>query len=432
MTDHRRHRDFLMALYDAALARVRAESCLGPHLPPAPQDGRLIILGAGKAAADMARVAEAHYRQQLGADFAQLCTGLVVTRYGHGAATTQIEVVEAGHPNPDAAGLQAAERILALAESATAEDLVLVLLSGGGSALLSLPRPGISLEEKRALTGALMKKGAGIAELNTVRKALSAIKGGRLAAAAAPARVITLAVSDVPGDDPAIIASGPTVADTAPPGRAREILRRYGLAVPEVLETDADAPPLPPEAAQSRYVLVARPADALAAAKAYAEAAGFSVEVLGDDLEGEAGALARQHAQMALESAPAGAGTVWLSGGEVTVTADGEMGEGGPNQEYALALCQALGGERSIYALSCDTDGNDGGRGRADDPAGALVDPDTLKRARKGGFDAADFLARHDSGGFFSQTGDLVRTGPSLTNVNDFRAILRLGATKEE
>lgn len=427
---HQSSRAFLLELFDTALARVRAQSCLPPFLPPPPSDGRLILLGAGKAAADMVRVAEAHYRARLGSRFTDICTGLAVTRYGHGADTQHIEVVEAGHPEPDDAGLQATRRILQLALSAAENDLVLVLLSGGGSALLTQPRPGLSLEEKRSTISALMQKGAGITELNIVRKALSAIKGGRLAAAAAPARIVTLAISDVAGDDPAIIASGPTVPDHQDPGTAVDILNAYQVKLPSVLRSAEARPPILTRPERSEYHLIATPGQALAAAKAHAERSGYRVCLLGDAIEGEARAVAAEQAALVLGAAPHSCGqnrgVVYLSGGEVTVTAeDGVMGQGGPNQEFMLALALALNGARHIHALSCDTDGNDGGGGHADDPAGAVIGPDILIRARSAGLDPAQALMRHDSGQFFLGTGDLVRIGPTLTNVNDFRAIMR-------
>ncbi len=423
----------LMELFQTAVARVRADTCLAAFLPPAPSDGRLIILGAGKAAADMARVAEHHYSQQMGDRFERATTGLVVTRYGHGAATRHIEIAEASHPNPDEAGLKATQRILALAEGATKNDLVLVLLSGGGSALLTLPKPGITLEEKRRTVRSLMQQGANILELNTVRKALSSIKGGKLAMAAAPAKTVTLAISDVPADDPSIIASGPTVIDPAPPLKAKEILAKYEVPIPSVLENEDNDLTAQERLPGNEYHLIATPAAALEAAKSHAETLGYQVQILGDSLEGEACLLAEKQADLALATAPRGQGTILLSGGEVTVTAkDGVLGQGGPNQEYALALALALDGRKNIYALSCDTDGNDGGSGLADDPAGALIDPDTLHRARIDGVDPSDALIKHDSGGFFHSTGDLVRTGPTFTNVNDFRAILCLPETKAE
>ena len=400
-------------LLDAALASAQPAQCLAPHLPEPPA-GRTVVVGAGKAAATMARAVEDHWSGPL--------EGLVVTRYGHRVPTARIEVVEAAHPVPDAGGREAAARILSLAEGLSADDLALCLISGGGSALLTLPAPGIELADKQAMTGALLRSGAAIDEINCVRKHLSAIKGGRLGAACHPARVVSLLISDVAGDDPAVIGSGPTVPDPTTFTDALDVLRKYGIAEPAAvvrhLERGLEETPKEgdPRLAEAETRMVATPAMALAAAAEAAREAGYEPLVLGDALEGEARALAREHARLAREAAP---GTVLLSGGEATVTVTGE-GRGGPNAEYALALALALDGAPGVFATACDTDGIDG----TEDNAGALVTPDTLSRAREAGEDAAGRLAANDAYGFFARIDDLVMTGPTLTNVNDFRAIL--------
>jgi hydroxypyruvate reductase len=337
-------------------------------------------------------------------------------------------MIEAGHPIPDAAGLESAAQALRLAESAGADDLVLVLMSGGASANWIAPA-GITFAEKQAVTRALLRSGANIGEINTVRKHLSRIKGGRLARAAHPARVVTRAISDVPGDDPAVIGSGPTVPDPSTLADARAILEKFNLDVPpavtRALSDAANESPKPadPVFAQSDYVLVARPADAFAAARKAAERAGREVVFLGDRVEGEAREIAAAHARLARELQAAGRRAVILSGGELTVTIRGK-GRGGPNQEYALALSLALAGTTGIAALAADTDGTDGGGGAADDPAGARLDGQTATRARALGLDPAAFLADNDSTGFFERAGGLLRPGPTFTNVNDFRAIV--------
>ena len=403
----------LRRLLDAALASARPAQCLPPHLPEPPA-GRTVVVGAGKAAATMARAVEDHWAGPL--------EGLVVTRYGHRVPTAKIEVVEAAHPVPDAGGREAAARILSLAEGLSADDLALCLISGGGSALLTLPAPGLELADKQAVTGALLRSGAAIDEINCVRKHLSAIKGGRLGAACHPARVVSLLISDVPGDDPAVIGSGPTVPDPTSFADALAVLSEYGIAEPDAvirhLESGAEETPkqgdLRLAGAETR--IVATPAMALASAAEAARNAGYEPVILGDALEGEARALAREHARLARNAAP---GTVLLSGGETTVTVTG-AGRGGPNAEYALALALALDGAPNIFATACDTDGIDG----TEDNAGALVTPDTLARAGTVGEDGAARLAANDAYGFFARLGDLVMTGPTLTNVNDFRAIL--------
>ena len=403
----------LRRLLDAALASAQPAQCLPPHLPEPPV-GRTVVVGAGKAAATMARAVEEHWAGPL--------EGLVVTRYGHRVPTARIEVVEAAHPVPDAGGREAAARILSLAEGLGADDLALCLISGGGSALLTLPAEGIELADKQAMTGALLRSGAAIDEINCVRKHLSAIKGGRLGAACHPARVVSLLISDVPGDDPAVIGSGPTVPDPTTFADALGVLQKFGIAEPAAvirhLERGAEETPKAgdPRLADAETRIVATPAIALAAAAEAAREAGYAPVLLGDALEGEARALAREHARLAREAAP---GTVLLSGGEATVTVTG-AGRGGPNAEYALALALALDGAAGIFATACDTDGIDG----TEDNAGALVTPDTLARAGAAGEDAAARLAANDDYGFFARLGDLVMTGPTLTNVNDFRAIL--------
>jgi hydroxypyruvate reductase len=338
-------------------------------------------------------------------------------------------MIEAGHPIPDAAGLEAAERALALADSAGPDDVVLVLLSGGASANWIAPAAGLSLEDKQAVTRALLRSGATIGEINTVRKHLSRIKGGRLARRARPARVLTLAISDVPGDDPAVIGSGPTVPDPSTLADARAVVARYRLALPDIvaraLADPANESPKPDDVtfASTQYKLIARPADAFRAAEREARAAGYEPVVLGDRIEGEARDVAAEHAARARDLQRQGRRAVLLSGGELTVTMRGR-GRGGPNQEYALALAVALNGAPGIAALAGDTDGTDGGGGAASDPAGAFVDATSLSRAAALGLDPAHFLAENDSTGFFARLGDLVETGPTCTNVNDFRAIV--------
>lgn len=414
-------------IFDAAVARAHPAGCLPAHLPDAPATGRLILLAAGKAAGSMTTLAEAHY---LDSGFPpERLVGHAVARHGYDAKTRHIPMVAAGHPVPDQGSIDSAETALELARGAGADDLVLVLLSGGGSANWVAPAGGLSLAEKQAVNKALLRSGAPIGEMNIVRKRLSRIKGGRLALAAAPARLLTLAISDVPGDEATAIASGPTVPDPTTMAQAREIVTRYGLDLPPaaraLLEDDASETPKPgdPAFAGSEFRIIARPADAIAAARAAAEAAGYSVHDLGADCEGEARDVAAAHAALALELKRACKRACILSGGELTVTLRGQ-GKGGPNQEYALALALALNAEPGIVALSGDTDGTDGGGGEASDPAGALVDPTTLARAAALGLAPAQSLAENDSTGFFAALGDLLQTGPTLTNVNDCRVIL--------
>ncbi len=420
-------RTLLEELFSAAVGAVHPVNVLPRNLPEAPTGhGRLVILAAGKAAGAMTEVAEAHYLRRLPPE---RLAGLAVTRHGYARPTRHIPVIEAGHPMPDKAGMSATRRTLRLSDAVDANDVVLVLLSGGASANWIAPAEGLTLEEKQAVTRALLGSGAAIGEINTVRKHLSRIKGGRLAQRAYPAKVVTLAISDVPGDDPAVIGSGPTVPDPTTLADARAVVERYGLDLPEAvthaLEDAANETPKPGDKvfAASDYRIVARPADALRAAATRARTAGYESVMLGDRLEGEARVVAAAHAAIARELKADGHRAVILSGGELTVTLRGQ-GQGGPNQEYALALALHLDGAPGISALAADTDGTDGGRGRSDDPAGAFIDETTLDRARAVGLDAAAFLADNDSTGFFSGIGDLFRPGPTFTNVTDFRAIV--------
>ncbi|MBI4967986.1 MAG: glycerate kinase [Rhodospirillales bacterium] len=398
-------RNQLQALMTAALKAADPLRVIPAFLPPPPL-GRTVVVAAGKAAASMAVAVEKFWKSKL--------TGLAVTRYGHAQPTRGIEIVEAAHPVPDAAGRQAAARLLASVRGLTLNDLVLVLLSGGASALLALPAEGGTLDDKRRITQALLRSGATIAEINCVRKHLSAIKGGRLAAAAFPAQVRTLAISDVPGDDPAVIGSGPTVADPTTIADAQAVLARYAIDPPPAWSESVK--PGDPRLAKAVYTLIARPADALAAAAVAAKGMGFKPQILGDAIQGEARMVAADQAKLALAAPP---GTVLLSGGETTVTVRGS-GKGGRNGEFLLALAIALEGRAGIWALAVDTDGIDG----FGDNAGAIVTPDTLARARALGLDPTAFLATNDSYTFFSTLGDLVVTGPTGTNVTDFRAIL--------
>jgi hydroxypyruvate reductase len=416
-----------MGLFRTAIATAHPSACLPPHLPEPPPRGRLIVLAAGKAAGAMTEVAERHY---LDAGLAPgRLTGLAVTRHGYGRPTRQIEVIEAGHPMPDAAGFAASTRALELADRAGADDLVLVLLSGGASANWIAPARGLSFADKQAVTRALLRSGADISEINTVRKHLSRIKGGRLAQCAAPARIVTLAISDVPGDDPAVIGSGPTVPDPTTLADARAVIARYRLEIPDAIrraldDADNETPkPGGPSFAHSEYRIVMRPADAFVAVERAVEAAGFDCQLLDVNIEGEAREVAAAHARLALAAKAERRRAVIVSGGEITVTIRGK-GRGGPSQEYALALAIALDGASGIAALAGDTDGTDGGAGAATDPAGAMIDAGTLVRARSLGLDPAAFLIDNNSTGFFESLGNLVRTGPTCTNVNDFRAIV--------
>jgi glycerate 2-kinase len=417
----------LLRMFEAAVAAAHPETRLRQHLPPPPENGRLIVLAAGKAAASMAQVAEQHYREA-GLDPSRI-TGIAVARHGYGGEAGPIEVVEAGHPVPDEAGIAATRRALALAEEAGEDDLVLVLLSGGGSANWTAPAEGLSLEEKQEITRALLRSGANIVEINTVRKRLSQIKGGRLARTAAPARLVTLAISDVPHDDPSVIASGPTVPDPTTSQEALAIVEKRRIPVSEavraLLADPANETPKPGDEAfaRSHFAIVARPADAVAAAVKAARVAGYEPVDLGAEVEGEAREVARAHAKLARELRAQGRKAAIVSGGELTVKITGE-GRGGPNQEYALALAIALDGLEAFSALAGDTDGTDGGGGAASDPAGALVDDTTMSRARVKGLDAEAYLSDNDSTGFFESLSDLLSPGPTRTNVNDCRIIL--------
>lgn len=412
-------RDFLTRLFQTAIDAARPEATLARFLPERPS-GRTLVVGAGKAAASMARALEAAWDGPL--------TGLVVTRYGHGAPTRRIEVVEAAHPVPDEAGARAAERMLASVRGLTRDDLVICLMSGGASALLAAPAPGLTLDHKRAINKALLASGADIAAMNGVRKHLSAVKGGRLARAAFPARVVSLIISDVPGDDLSVIGSGPTVPDATTSAQALATLARYGVDAPAPvrahLESAASETPKPgdPIFARVENRLIASPLQSLRAAAEAARAAGITPLVLGDAIEGEAREVAKAFAGIALScrrhGEPLAGPCVLLSGGETTVTVRGK-GRGGRNAEFSLALALALDGEPNVFALAGDTDGIDG----SEDNAGAFVAPDTLALA---GLDARRALDGNDAYAVFAASGGLVMTGPTLTNVNDFRAILVL------
>lgn len=386
------------------------------------------MLAAGKAAGAMAEVAEGFYLNELQLSPERL-GGLAVARHGYGRPLKIVEMVEAGHPVPDAAGLQAAERALALADSGGPNDLVLVLMSGGASANWIAPAAGISFEDKQSVTRALLRSGANIGEINTVRKHLSRIKGGRLARHAYPAHVVTIAISDVPGDDPAVIGSGPTVPDPSTLADARAIVAKYKLDVPasvtRALNDPANESPKPGDAtfANAPFLLAARPADSMRAVEAAVRTTGYECISLGGDVEGEAREVANEHARLARELRAQGKRAVILSGGELTVTIRGQ-GKGGPNQEYALALAIALAGMPGVAAVAGDTDGTDGGGGSASDPAGAFIDGDSAARAKALGLDPAVFLADNNSTGFFAALGDLLQPGPTYTNVNDLRAIV--------
>ena len=424
MTDRR---PLLRATFDAAVAAAHPDVVLAAHLPPAPK-GRVICLAAGKGAAAMAASAEKHYLDDLGLDPARL-SGIATTRHGHGVPTRRIKVVEAGHPVPDEAGLRGAAESLLLAEGAGADDLLLVLLSGGGSANWIAPVDGVSFAQKQQLTRALLRSGAPIGEVNTVRKHLSRIKGGRLARAGRHAEIVTLAISDVPHDDPSAIASGPTVPDPTTLADARALVAKYGLkvddAVARALDDPANESCKPGDAAfaRARFELIARPKASLDAAISIASDAGYDIVDLGADLEGEARAVAAEHAQRALQALQQGRRVAILSGGELTVTVRGQ-GRGGPNQEYALALADLLKDVTDISALAADTDGADGGAGNATDPAGAIIDAATFAKMKSLGLDPKTYLDNNDATAFFAATGDLLLTGPTLTNVNDIRVIL--------
>ena len=423
-------RSFLRELFITAVAAAHPNTCLAARLPPPPKSksGRLIILAAGKAAGAMTAIAEQHYFDQLKVPDNRL-GGVAVARHGYGRPTRKVAMIEAGHPIPDAAGLAAADRALEFAGLANSDDLVLVLLSGGASANWIAPTVGITLEEKQGVTRALLQSGANIVEINAVRKHLSRIKGGRLAMRANPGQVVTLAISDVPGDHPAVIGSGPTVGDPSTLAEARGVVTRFGIEVPasvmRALSDPNNETPKPndPIFGSTEFKLIARPLDAFRVVESKVRAAGYECVLIGDRIEGEARQVAAHHARIVREYRSSSRGIVLLSGGELTVTIQGK-GRGGPNQEYALALALALEGAPGTSALAGDTDGTDGGSGEPDDPAGAFIDDTTLARARAIGLDPAAFLADNNSTGFFAQLGDLLNTGPTCTNVNDFRAII--------
>jgi glycerate 2-kinase len=415
--------EFLHDLYASAVDAVSAERCLPPFLPAPPDGGRTLVIGAGKAAAAMAKVVEDNWNGPL--------EGLVVTRYGHGVQCRSIEVVEAAHPVPDAAGQEAARRMLQMAAGLQPSDLVICLVSGGGSALLNMPAEGITLAQKQEINRALLKSGATISEINCVRKHLSLIKGGRLAVACAPATVVTLLISDVPADDPSMVASGPTLPDATTCADALAVLHKYAIVPPPAvfahLASGAGETPKPGDArfAGNRHQVVATAQHALEAAAAVALKAGVTPYILSDAIEGEARDIGYVHAaiarQVALHGQPFSKPCVILSGGETTVTVRGE-GRGGRNAEFLLGLVCALQGMEGVHAIACDTDGIDG----SEDNAGALAAPDTLARAAAAGLAARPMLEANDAYGFFAGLGDLVMTGPTRTNVNDFRAVLVL------
>ena len=413
-------RQLLRQMFDAAILAAQPEHCI-PRFLPEPPRGRTIVIGAGKASAEMARALEKHWPGEL--------SGVVVTRYGYAVPCRKVEILEAAHPVPDQAGLDASRRILETVQGLTEDDLVICLISGGGSALLPLPGEGITLEDKQAINRALLRSGANISEMNCVRRHLSQIKGGRLAAACHPARVVNLLISDVPGDNPMDIASGPTVPDPTTREDARDILRRYGIDVPAAamryLDSDAGESVKPGDARLAGNVthLIATPQMALEAAAEVARKAGITPVILGDTIEGEAKDVGKVFAgithQVATREQPFTRPCVILSGGETTVTVKGE-GRGGRNVEFLLSLAIELDGMEEVYALAGDTDGVDG----LEEIAGAIATPDTLSRAWKMGMRPRDALAENDGHGFFEKLGDSVVTGPTLTNVNDFRAIL--------
>jgi len=416
-------RTLLRDLFDAALAVARPATCLAPYIDKLqPPKGRTVVIGAGKASAAMARAVEERWHHPI--------EGLVVTRYGYGEACKRIEIVEAAHPVPDEKGRAAAGRLLEKVKGLSSDDLVLCLISGGASALITLPAPGLSLPDLQDVNRALLKSGANIVEMNTVRKHLSAIKGGRLAVAAQPARVLSWLISDVPNDDPGVIGSGPTVADPTTFADARAVLAKYRIEPPATVRTYLEAgaagkieetpKPGDPRLARVETVMVATPKRSLEAAASLARHRGVDVVMLGDNLEGEARELGTQHARQAREiAAKGGKPTIVLSGGETTVTVRGK-GRGGRNVEYLLAEAIAAGGAPGIWGLAADTDGVDG----AEDIAGGLFTPDTLARARAKGRDPQAMLDDNDGHGFFEMLGDSLVTGPTRTNVNDFRATL--------
>lgn len=409
---------FLRALFDRAVEVADPMRSLAAHLPPRPA-GRVVVVGAGKASARMAEAVEAAWGP---------CEGLVITRYGYARPCQGIDIVEAAHPVPDQAGADATVRMLSMLGALGKDDFVLALISGGASALLVAPVDGVTLAEKQAVNTALLASGAPISQMNIVRKQLSQVKGGQLAALAYPAKMLTLMISDVPGDDPALIGSGPTVGDASTPADARAVLDRWGISVSDavnraLLGRSSVVPPGDPRLAKVENHIIAAPAQSLAAAAALARENGCEVRILGNAVEGEAREVVVAQAALALDIRdrmhPGDAPILLLSGGELTVTRRGN-GSGGPNAEFALALALALHGATGIHAIACDTDGVDG----AAEVAGALIGPETLFRAREAGVDPAHALADNDAHTFFGRIGGQVVTGPTLTNVNDFRAIL--------
>ncbi|PPR10373.1 MAG: putative hydroxypyruvate reductase [Alphaproteobacteria bacterium MarineAlpha11_Bin1] len=407
---------FLRDLFDRAVSAADPRNTIGPFLP-SPPTGRTLVLSAGKAAASMAFSVETHWHGDI--------YGLAVTRYGHSFDCKRIEVIEAGHPLPDEVGRVATQRFLSLANELTEDDLLLFLISGGASALLVEPADRLDFEDKRVITNALLKSGAPINEINCLRKHLSAVKGGRLAAAAYPAQVITLAISDVPGDDPSVIGSGPTVGDPTTCLDALRVVDKFRINLPHharaaLIEGKWESlDPSDQTLTKTTFELIACPADSQNAAADFIRNAGLYPMLLGTDIEGEARELGLEHARLAVSAIPG----VILSGGETTVTISDHHGRGGRNCEYLLSLAIALDGAPGIHAIACDTDGIDG----TEDAAGAIIRPDTLARAKRAGLDANSILDNHDSYTFFDTLDDLVKTGPTLTNVNDFRAILISG-----
>lgn len=419
-------RETLMALYEAAHKTAHPSVCLPPHLPPVPEGGRIVIIGAGKGTAAMAVATEEHY---IACGEGDKISGLISTRHGFSLPTKIIKVIEAGHPVPDANSIEGAKKAIELAKSAGPDDLVLCLLSGGASAIWAAPVDGVTFEAKQKLTKELLRSGAPISEMNCVRKHLSKIKGGKLAAAVHPARLLTVSISDVPGDHPDEIGSGPTVADRTTLADARAVLEKWKITPsPEIAATlsnpaNETLKAGDPKLSSSEYKIVAAPRASIEAAAKIARDQGYRVEFLGDSLEGEAREVAKAHAALALDARKRGEKLAIMSGGELTVTVRGN-GSGGPNQEYALGLAIALDGTPGISGLAGDTDGIDGGGGNAGDPAGAMVFPDTLARAAAENLNAAKFLENNDSTGFFRPLGDLILCGPTQTNVNDFRVVL--------
>lgn len=407
--------ELLKRLFGAAVDSADPAKTVARHLPERPR-GRVVVVGAGKSAAAMARAVEAEWSD---------VTGVVVTRYDHAVPTRNIEVIEASHPVPDQAGADAAQRILAAVQGLGPDDLVLALISGGGSALMTAPASGLTLADKMQVNKLLLASGAPISVMNRVRRRLSAIKGGRLALAAAPAKVVTLAISDVPGDDPLAIASGPTVHDPEADADLSDVAQMLGPDLPEAARRLLLKAPEPLPAFKADYRMISTPLLALQAAAEVAKAAGVTPLILGDAIEGEAAAAGQVMAGIARSAAlhgiPVTGPAVLLSGGETTVSIGASKpGKGGRNTEFLLALAVALDGQPGIHALSGDTDGIDG----SEDAAGAIITPDTLARARAAGLDPRAVLAAHDSYSLFDRIGDLVKTGPTLTNVNDFRAVL--------